>query len=443
MKHSLKIWTAITLLLLTGNVRGQSDLLPRQARWGAAISYSGDKRGAIVRQVALDSAAERGGLKAGDLIVKINGREIIHQQAYLDAYRLVKGGDTAALRVSREGRMLDLKITPPPLPEEVIPGVEVRYESVTTERGYRLRTIITKPANAKGRLPAILLVQWLSCDQIESPLGLTDGVSKVLRGLAEKSGFVLMRVEKPGLGDSEGPDCSQNDLQTDMTAYRAALRQLKKYDFVDQNNVFLFGVSLGGALVPVLAEGEPLRGLIVTGGFTKTWFEHMMEIERTRLGLMGKTATEINQSMRGYGEFYSLYLNRKLNPAEVISQRPDLAKLWYDEPEHQYGRPASFFHQAQELNVEAAWENVSSRVLILYGEYDWIMSRADHQLAADIVNRRHPGMARLVVLPGTDHNLDVYESPLKAFQGEGGRFDEGVLNLMIEWLKSNTGSAAR
>lgn len=330
-----------------------------------------------------------------------------------------------------------------PLPKEEIEGVKVIYDHVVTEHGYRVRTITTRPESETGRLPAVLLIPWLSCDSVESPLTLTHGWTRTLRFLAEKSGFVLMRVERPGLGDSEGPDCAENDLLTDVAAYRAALRALKKYDFVDSNNVFLLGASLGGALAPILAQGENIRGLIVSGGFTKTWYEHMLEHERTRLELTGRTPAEINEAMREYSEFYSMYLNQKLTPAEVIRRRPQYAKLWNDEPDGQYGRPATFYHQVQGLNVEGAWEKILVPVLVVYGEYDWIMSREDHELIADIVNKRRPGNARLVVVPKMNHVLDTYESMQKAFNWEGGKYDEGVAVLMTDWLKDNVTASRR
>ncbi|MGH9942264.1 MAG: alpha/beta fold hydrolase [Pyrinomonadaceae bacterium] len=414
-----------------------NDSLPRQVHWGASVAVTGNEPKAIVRRVRPDSPAERAGLKPGDVLLEINGKKPTDQRSYDALLKSTRAGEAVALRVSREGQVLGVRLTPVLLPKEVFKGVEVLHDSVLTERGHRVRTIITRPENARGRLPAVLLVSWLSCNSVEWPLGPPFGIAKVMHGLAEKSGFVLMRVEKPGVGDSEGPDCSDNDLRADMAAYRAALQALKKYDFVDPDNVFLFGSSLGGALAPVITRGENVRGLIVSGGFTKTWYEHMLEIERTRLALLGRTPAEVNEAMRGYTEFYSMYLNQKLTPAEVSRQRPQLAKLWEDEPERQYGRPAAFYHQAQELNVEAAWEQVSVPVLIIYGEYDWIMSRADHELAAQIVNRRRPGHARLVIAPKTSHSLDVYESMEKAFKEEGAKFDDSLTTLIIDWLKEH------
>src|SRR5437764_6517455 len=48
-------------------------------------------------------------------------------------------------------------------PRETYPNVDVIYDSVTTPRGERLRTIITKPHDARGKLPVIFVAGWLSC----------------------------------------------------------------------------------------------------------------------------------------------------------------------------------------------------------------------------------------------------------------------------------------
>ena len=432
-------WSIFLLALMCFPVAVRADeprvALPRQVYWGASVSVTDKDSGAVVRRVTPGSPAEQAGLKPNDVILQIKGRKPTDRQTYEALLKSTRAGDAVDLQVSRAGKVIGVRLTPVPLPKEVFKNVEVIHDSVVTEHGHRVRTIMTRPANAQGRLPAMLLVPWLSCNSVEWPLGPSFGVAKVLHGLAEKSGFVLMRVERPGVGDSEGPPCADNDLRTDVAAYRAALQALKKSDFVDADNIFLFGSSLGGALAPIIARDEPVRGLIVSGGFTKTWYEHMLEIERTRLALLGRTPAEINEAMRGYSEFYSMYLNWKLTPAEVIRQRPHLGKLWDDEPERQYGRPAAFYHQVQELNVEAAWEQISAPVLVIYGEYDWIMSRDDHELVVQIVNRRRPATARLVIAPKTSHSLDVYESMEKAFKEEGSKFDDGLVTLMIDWLK--------
>src|SRR5690348_8500613 len=160
-------------------------------------------------------------------------------------------------------------------PRENYPNVDVIYDSVTPPDGQRLRSIITKPRNAKGKLPVIFLAGWLSCDSVEAPSDTKDTIGVILRGLAQTPGFCLLKIDKPGCGDSEG-DCSQTDFDTELAGYRAAFRALKNYDFIDSDRVYIFGSSNGGGFAPLVpetdAEQQQVRGYITIGGWVKTWF---------------------------------------------------------------------------------------------------------------------------------------------------------------------------
>ena len=52
--------------------------------------------------------------------------------------------------------------------KETYPGLAVEYGTVAARGGPRLRSVVTRPAAAAGRLPALLLVGWLSCDTVEA-----------------------------------------------------------------------------------------------------------------------------------------------------------------------------------------------------------------------------------------------------------------------------------
>src|SRR5205085_5586743 len=83
-------------------------------------------------------------------------------------------------------------------PRETYPNVDVIYDFVTAPDGRRLRTIITKPRDAKGKLPVIFVAAWLSCDSVEAPADTKDESGLVFRGLAQMPGFALFRVDKQG-----------------------------------------------------------------------------------------------------------------------------------------------------------------------------------------------------------------------------------------------------
>ena len=113
----------------------------------------------------------------------------------------------------------------------------------------------------------------------------------------------------------------------------------------------------------------------------------MLELERRRLTGEGKSPAEVNASVKVFADFYNLYLMKGMTPGQVIAQHPEWKSLWYDTPDGQYGRPAAFYQQLQALNLGEAWQKVTAPVLVIRGGADDIMSRADSEAIAQIVNQ--------------------------------------------------------
>ena len=319
-------------------------------------------------------------------------------------------------------------------PHESYADLDVRYASAAAPAGFAVSMIVTQPRNG-GRLPTLVFIPWLSCDAVDYPKGPVDGWSRVLLELARTSGMTLVRVEKAGMGESTGPACADADLDADMVGFRAALREIPHLPQVDADRIFLFGGSIGAALAPILARELPVRGIIASGGFYKTWLEHMLEIERRRVGFEGMTPSQVTAAMRGYADFYSRYLNGAMTPGQVIARQPALKALWYDQPDHQYGRPARYYQQVQALDVAGAWADVRVPVLVLYGQYDWIMSREDQDLIVATVNRRREGLARLVVVAKMGHNLELFDSPQRAYAEQGAMPAQSVAPEILRFVK--------
>lgn len=317
--------------------------------------------------------------------------------------------------------------------DEVYPGVTVRYESIRDEQGQRLRLIVTHPEAAAARLPTVFVIGWLSCDTVEAPPGSADGSKRMLQALARMPGFATVRLEKPGVGDSEG-DCARTDFLAELGAYRQVFKRLADYPFVDPQRIFLFGMSNGAGFAPLVAQGAAVRGYVVAGGWVKTWFEHMLEIERRRLSLTAHRPADINSLMKMEEKLYSGYLLEGRSPHEIFARDPELKTLWEGPDDQQYGRPVSYYQQLQELDLMAAWSAVHAPVLALHGEYDWIMSRADIELVAELVNRNASGSAEFVELAHTGHGLENYASLSDAFDGRQRPFEEAVAARVTAWL---------
>ncbi len=292
------------------------------------------------------------------------------------------------------------------LPLEAFPGVEVVYTAVRNPKGPLQRAILTRPDGSTDRRPAILFVPWLSCDSVESPKGAAPGIDQLLQRLATETPFVLLRVDKPGVGDSEG-DCGETDLETEIEGSRAALAFLRAHPWVDPSRILIMGQSFSGAFLPLVAGDGPVAGYVVINSWVRSWFERLIEFERLQMEHSGMLPGEVTERVAALIELYTGFLLEQKTPAQVIKEKPALARVWEDEPAHQYGRPAVFFHQLQAINASRGWAAVRVPTLAIWGEADLVMHRVDHDRLVALVNANVPGAARLLTVPGMDHSMVV------------------------------------
>jgi pimeloyl-ACP methyl ester carboxylesterase len=323
-------------------------------------------------------------------------------------------------------------------PRESYPNVDTLYDSVTAPDGKRLRTIVTKPRDAKGKVPVIFVAGWLSCDSVEAPAGTKDESGLVFRGLAQLPEFALFRMDKQGVGDSQGV-CAETDFESELAGYRAAFRALKNYDFLDTKKIYMLGISNGGGFAPLVPESDAeqaqVRGYISVGGWVKSWFEHMLEIERRRFALMEKSPGQVNDRMKGAATLYYEWLIKGRSVDDILKERPKLAGLWPEGEDHAhlYGRPLGFYEQLQQLNLAAAWSRVKVPTYVLRGAFDWIMSREDSELITAYVNK-NGDLASFYEIPNTGHTFQHYLSLADAFKGKSAPFDPKVIALLTDWL---------
>jgi C-terminal processing protease CtpA/Prc len=90
---------------------------PPRVLMGVQLDDSRGHAGALVREVSPGGPAEQAGVRAGDLIVAINGTNVQGQEPPMRVVELlhdVKPGDKVDLKVSRDGKTRDLTVTARP-----------------------------------------------------------------------------------------------------------------------------------------------------------------------------------------------------------------------------------------------------------------------------------------------------------------------------------------
>ncbi|MCL6267399.1 alpha/beta fold hydrolase [Flagellimonas myxillae] len=429
----------IAFFLLVATFPIQSQVLGRRSSWEAKIQGpQTGKPGAKILEIDTNSPLAKAGFLANDLIVAVNGTTVNSDEIWTEISYGLRANTPTQIKVIRNHQSIEKMVEFNPLEKEKHAGLDTYYEEVTSAHGITQRIIITKPKKT-GKQPAVVLIGGLSCSSIETYPGRSGNWVQTIKDLVEKSGMVVMRIEKPGVGDSEG-DCSQSDFVTDLAGYQAAIQYFKTKPYVDSSRIVVYGSSMGSALAPLLANEFDLAGVISDGTFYKTWFEHMLEIERRILQFQGNTESQITEKMNKY--YFPLYYGmmvQKKSYQDVVDENPALADYNYHSPAHMYGRPVAYYQQLQEFDLAGQWEKIKVPVRILRGTHDWIMSAFDNHMIMEVLKRNGHTDHLLHEYPGLDHWNTIHESPKNSFEGKPGKWDEGTINLIINWAREMAG----
>ena len=367
----------LTIISVVAMAQPAPDPLPRRGYFGVAMEQSSG--GVRVTGVTPGSTAAEAGVAAGDIITAIDGRSVDTPSAVIGVLGRHHGGDFVSIGIARKEEKRTIQATLKPYPSEQMQNALVSYSSVESLPGVRLRTIVSVPRNpVQARYPAVLLLQGGGCGSIDTPIGPPIAQPGLMHAIGSQ-GFVTMRVEKSGVGDSQGEPCESIGYLEELAGYRAALKALEAHPAVDRERVYLVGISLGGVFAPVLAAETHVAGISVWGTLAAP-------------------------------------------------------------PPGYPGRSDRFFQEFAKVDVSAAWAKVNTRVQVLHGEFDInnVTTRATHESITAIVNKAHPGSAQFREFEGLDHCWARHAS-LEASKDKCGQGKETqeVSDAILKFLKGD------
>jgi len=322
-----------------------------------------------------------------------------------------------------------------PRPLETAPNAEVLYRSIGV-RGLRRRVIVTRPNNHPGRLPAVLLMPGLGCESLDN-IDRKTGYGAVIAAFEER-GYVTMRVEKTGEGDSQGPLCTDFAATPDLEAegYLAGLRALKTYDFVDPQKVFVFAHSMGPVVGSLAVAQEPVRGFIAVETVGTSWFEYDLERSRVQHGLHA-LPDEVDRYMREYEVCSHHFYVEKMRPEDLA------ATPGCEDMTSPFGPvPYTYMQAVADISLGRQWKEADFPILVVYGTTSPVTTAHQSHYLVDLINRFHPGRASYAEVPGMSHDLARYESQLDYLDRVPGSvhpFHTGLIDVVMGWLDSLPG----
>lgn len=449
----------LLLILFPFISKAQSAELARKGSLGVRLEPVNDSRaktaglkdvkGTYISGVLPAGTGDALGLQDGDILLAIEGKSTNDVQGVVALTQSWRAGQPLELEVWRNGKTIKLNGKVKGKPKETSETAEVIYDAVPFSGG-KLRSIIHKP-KADGQMPLLVFLQGFSCGSIDLYHAPDDPVRQLVDGLVER-GFVVYRVEKPGVGDSDGTlDCDEIDYETEVAAFDAAVGQLDRYDFVDTDNIFYFGHSLGGITAPILAAKHQPKGVAVYGTIFESWYEYMQKVFRDQAYVRKDDWIRTENASRDAQKFLAeLFLSDKsvqemaLDPA--IKNQLDNRILDYDGGDHFVGRHYTFWRGINAANPVQAWRDADVHTLAIYGEFDLhAISKDGAQKIAALVNDYHPGKGRFVLLEGTEHAFAKVPSMAEyvrmrrngtfnsSYMAE--HFNSGLVQIVADWME--------
>jgi pimeloyl-ACP methyl ester carboxylesterase len=259
-------------------------------------------------------------------------------------------------------------------------------------------------------------------------------------GAIAKAGYATIRIDKPGQGDSDGPIYSDLKFSEEREALLQGLRLAKTFDFVDKDNIAIFGHSMGGILGPEVASKESVKGVAAMAFAIKSWFEYSLENTRRQVLLGGADPVEVEDYIKQLTSAYYYLYEKQMTPAAIIEAYPELKPIiqsFSPDLNTTSGVGIHFFQEIARSNRMEYWSKFTGEALLLYGENDFVCAEWDHQYVADFLNSKRPGSAKFVKVPKTDHFFTATTSYKDSFQRgmlPGQKKSEETVPILLPWL---------
>lgn len=298
------------------------------------------------------------------------------------------------------------------LPREQSSAYEILYGSVRVGQEVQ-RVIVTNPPGA-GPKPALFFVGGLGCYSLDfSGTGPKAEAYQRILDYVTKLGYVTMRVEKTGMGDSRGTPCANQDFKREVAGNLAGLKALVSYPFVKRDQVYIFGHSIGGVIAPFLAAEVPVKAVAALGTLASDWYSYDLSNSRRQYTLSGMSAADVDAAVAEVKIFDTeFYLNKK-KPEQIVAEKPQLAGYL------QMSAHWTYMQQLSVANPAVDWNRSKASVVIFSGRSDFIGSQ-EPELKQMIqqANKTRANPIRLVSVANMDHFFRAAESQEASFKNQ-------------------------
>ena len=414
------------------------DNLPRRGRVGLAFDPAASE--CRIDRVQPSGPAARAGVAPGDILLAVGDTPVADATAARAALVRCRAGVALSLTFARPHEALTVSLVPDPMPLEAEARHAVSYRAVDAG-GFRLRVLVHYP-QGDGPWPAVLFLAGSDLGSVERP-DARDPLRCLVHDLVD-AGYAVVRMERRGVGDSEGPPLADATLADERDDYRAALRWLAAEPWCAPGRVVLLGHSLGGLLAPQLCatpEGAAVRAMMLYGVGSLPWTEYLARHLRAVGALQGLDADAIDALYARHRQMHTRLLEARQSLGEFFDAVPEArahpARYGLDHAGRIEGRCVAYWQEVPASPTIEPLCTAARPTRIAWGACDWQSYRDEHVALAEALNAVHAGLATFVEVPEADHNFALRAGRDDAFvRWGGGPYAPAVGEAFTAWLRT-------
>jgi alpha-beta hydrolase superfamily lysophospholipase len=406
--------------------------LPRRALLGFSVTAGPPL---AVARILPDGPADRAGLRPDDVLLRLDETPLLSAAALHLALRRCVADRPVVISLSRDGVPSTATLHPIERPR----APDTRYDETDGAHG-RLRVLATGPA--EGPRAVVLYLQGVGTSTVEaapeSPLG-------ALCAALAREHIAVLRVDRAGVGDSEGPAPQTLGFFDALDdAHRLVAWALAQPAYATAP-LTLLGHSLGGLLAPLLAQPEPaVRSMLLYGVGSLPWPDYLARHARAMLTLAPRDDGEAWLTRLAHRNDRLLVHRRTLD--EFARECPAFARRPADygvADDHTLdGHALRFWQEVTAIDPVATLCEAARPTTVAWGTSDHLSYRDEHEDLVAALASAHPGRARGVILPETDHGFVACASPAKSFRQRGqGPLSPHVPRAIVDHLAWVDGGA--
>lgn len=180
---------------------------------------------------------------------------------------------------------------------------------------------------------------------------------------------------------------------------------------------------------PLVAQQTPIRGIIAYGTIGSNFIEYLLKTRRTIAEAYNMSPEETDALVKGFCECSAMYFAEKLSTKEAADKKKVCGEYLsiFDL------RSRAYNDELYDFNIPHLWKNFTGKALIIWGGSDYISSQEDHDIVAKSINYYHPGHAQFMVVPGTEHGMNLARNFQEA-QKNSGKYNPELSKTISNWL---------